>query len=109
MAHILLRSPYFLSVTTGSHLSAKLELTVDSTLRYTIIKNATSNTTVFEIASLTFVILLAVDYNNPALLIYDYEYHKFLKNVSLFYSYTSIYIQKKRENFFSLRILQQHL
>ena len=52
MAHILLRSPYFLSVTTGSHLSAKLELTVDSTLRYTIIKNATSNTTVFEIASL---------------------------------------------------------
>ena len=53
MAHILLRSPYFLSVTTGSHLSAKLELTVDSTLRYTIIKNATSNKTIFDIASLS--------------------------------------------------------
>ena len=52
MANIFLRSPFFLSVTTGSHLSAKLALTVDSTLRYTIIKNATSNRTVFEIASL---------------------------------------------------------
>jgi len=53
MANIFLRSPYFLTITTGSHLSAKLELTVDSTLRYTIIKNATSNRTVFEIASLS--------------------------------------------------------
>ena len=52
MANIFLRSPYFLTITTGSHLSAKLALTVDSTLRYTIIKNATSNRTVFEIASL---------------------------------------------------------
>ena len=52
MANILLRSPYFLSITTGSHLSAKLQLTVDGTLRYTLIKNATSNITVFELASL---------------------------------------------------------
>ena len=58
MANILLRSPYFETVTTGSHLSAKLELTIDGTLRYTIIKNATSNRTVFEIAS------LAKDYYN---------------------------------------------
>ena len=53
MARILLRSPYFLTITTASHLSAKLELTIDGTLRYTIIKNATSNRTVFEIASLS--------------------------------------------------------
>jgi len=52
MANIFLRSPYFLTITTGSHLSAKLELTIDGTLRYTIIKNATSNRTVFEIATL---------------------------------------------------------
>ena len=52
MADIFLRSPYFLTITTGSHLSAKLELTIDGTLRYTIIKNATSNRTVFEIATL---------------------------------------------------------
>jgi hypothetical protein len=52
MANILLRSPYFLTITTGSHLSAKLELTIDGTLRYTIIKNAVSNRTVFEIATL---------------------------------------------------------
>lgn len=52
MANIFLRSPFFLTITTGSHLSAKLALTVDSTLRYTIIKNATSNRTVFEISSL---------------------------------------------------------
>ena len=58
MANILLRSPYFETITTGSHLSAKLELTIDGTLRYTIIKNATSNRTVFEIAS------LAKDYYN---------------------------------------------
>ena len=35
--HILLRSPFLLAVTTGSHLSAKLALTGDGTLRYTII------------------------------------------------------------------------
>ena len=52
MADILLRTPYFLNVTTASHLSAKLELTIDSTLRYTIVKNATSNRTVFELSTL---------------------------------------------------------
>jgi len=51
--HILLRSPFLLAVTTGSHLSAKLALTVDGTLRYTIIKDATSNVTVFDISSLS--------------------------------------------------------
>jgi hypothetical protein len=53
MARILLRSPYFVTVTTASHLSAKMQLTIDGTLRYTILKNATSNRTVFEISSLT--------------------------------------------------------
>ena len=52
MANILLRSPYFVTVTTASHLSAKMQLTIDGTLRYTILKNATSNRTVFEIATL---------------------------------------------------------
>ena len=52
MANILLRSPYFVTITTASHLSAKMQLTIDGTLRYTILKNATSNRTVFEISSL---------------------------------------------------------
>ena len=52
MANILLRSPKYLTITTGSHLSAKLELTIDGTLRYTIIKNAVSNRTVFELSTL---------------------------------------------------------
>lgn len=52
MANILLRSPYFVTITTASHLSAKMQLTVDGTLRYTILKNATSNRTLFEIATL---------------------------------------------------------
>ena len=52
MANILLRSPYFVTVTTGGHLSAQLALTIDGTLRYTILKNAVSNRTVFEIATL---------------------------------------------------------
>jgi hypothetical protein len=52
MANILLKSPYFVTITTASHLSAKLELTIDGTLRYTILKNATSNRTLFEIATL---------------------------------------------------------
>ena len=52
MANILLRSPYFVTVTTGGHLSAQLALTIDGTLRYTILKNAVSNRTVFEISTL---------------------------------------------------------
>lgn len=52
MANILLRSPYFVTVTTAGHLSAQMALTIDGTLRYTILKNATSNRTVFEISSL---------------------------------------------------------
>ena len=52
MANIFLRSPFFVTVTTASHLSAQLALTIDGTLRYTILKNATSNRTVFEIATL---------------------------------------------------------
>ena len=52
MANILFRSPYFVTITTAGHLSAQLALTIDGTLRYTILKNATSNRTVFEIASL---------------------------------------------------------
>jgi len=52
MANILLRSPYFVTVTTGGHLSAQIALTIDGTLRYTILKNATSNRTVFEISTL---------------------------------------------------------
>ncbi len=59
MADILLRTPYFLNITTASHLSAKLELTIDSTLRYTIVKNAISNRTVFELST------LAKDYYVP--------------------------------------------
>jgi len=52
MANILLRSPYFVTITTASHLSAQLALTIDGTLRYTILKNAVSNRTVFEISTL---------------------------------------------------------
>lgn len=52
MANILIRSPFFVTVTTASHLSAQIALTIDGALRYTILKNATSNRTVFEIATL---------------------------------------------------------
>ena len=54
MANIFLRSPFFVTDTTASHLSAKLQLTLDGagSPQYTILKNATSNRTVFEIASL---------------------------------------------------------
>ena len=52
MANILLRSPFFVTVTTAGHLSAQLALTIDGTLRYTILKNAVSNRTVFEIGTL---------------------------------------------------------
>jgi predicted secreted protein len=63
MANILLRSPYFVTVTTGSHLSAQMALTIDGTLRYTILKNAVSNRTVFEIATLCKDYFVA-NYNN---------------------------------------------
>ena len=63
MANILLRSPDFVTVTTGSHLSAQMALTIDGTLRYTILKNAVSNRTVFEIATLCKDYFVA-NYNN---------------------------------------------
>ena len=63
MANILLRSPYFVTVTTAGHLSAQMALTIDGTLRYTILKNATSNRTVFEIATLCKDYFVA-NYNN---------------------------------------------
>ena len=52
MANILLRSPFFVTITTASHLSAQMALTIDGALRYTILKNATSNRTVFELSTL---------------------------------------------------------
>jgi predicted secreted protein len=63
MANILLRSPYFVTVTTANHLSAQMALTIDGTLRYTILKNAVSNRTVFEIATLCKDYFVA-NYNN---------------------------------------------
>ena len=54
MRNILLRSPQFLTATdtTSTMLSAKLELSIDSTLQYTIIKNAINFRVVFEISEL---------------------------------------------------------
>jgi hypothetical protein len=50
MANILLRSPHYKTVSSGA--SAKLTITIDGTLRYTIIKNAINNRVVFEISEL---------------------------------------------------------
>ena len=54
MAIIKLRSPrYEVKLTPATAVSAKLELTIDSTLRYTIIKDCTAGSNVeFEIAEL---------------------------------------------------------
>ena len=54
MANVLLRSPYHISKDIGSGLSAKLEITIDGTLQYTIVKNKTSssNYVLFEISEL---------------------------------------------------------
>ena len=50
MAKILLRSPQYKTVSSGA--SAKLTITIDGTLRYTIIKNAINSRVVFEISEL---------------------------------------------------------
>ena len=50
MANILLRSPHYKTVSSGA--SAKLTITIDGTLRYTIIKNAINSRVVFEISEL---------------------------------------------------------
>ena len=54
MANVLLRSPYHISEDIGSDLSAKLEITIDGTLQYTIVKNKTSSSdyVLFEISEL---------------------------------------------------------
>lgn len=50
MANLLLRSPQYKSVSSAA--SAKLTITIDGTLRYTIIKNAINSRVVFEISEL---------------------------------------------------------
>jgi hypothetical protein len=50
MAKLLLRSPQYKTVSSGA--SAKLTITIDGTLRYTIIKNAINSRVVFEISEL---------------------------------------------------------
>ena len=54
MANVLLRSPYYISQDIGTDLSAKIEITIDSVLAYTIVKNKPSNSNfvLFEIAEL---------------------------------------------------------
>ena len=54
MVNVLLRSPYYISKDIGSNKSAKLEITIDDTLVYTIIKNKTSSSdyVLFEISEL---------------------------------------------------------
>jgi hypothetical protein len=52
MANILLRSPYYEYHTQSGAQSAKLELEIDGTLRYTIIKDTPTNAVTFEIAEL---------------------------------------------------------
>jgi hypothetical protein len=54
MANVLLRSPYHISEDIGSNESAKLEITIDGTLQYTIVKNKTSSSdyVLFEISEL---------------------------------------------------------
>lgn len=53
MANLLLRSPQYKSTTAVGMLSAKIEVTIDSTLRYTIIKNAINNVVVFDISEIS--------------------------------------------------------
>jgi hypothetical protein len=50
MSNLLLRSPQYISVSSAA--SAKLTITIDGTLRYTIIKNAINSRVVFEISEL---------------------------------------------------------
>tara|TARA_R110001632_G_scaffold22322_1_gene64241 strand:- start:313 stop:1317 length:1005 start_codon:yes stop_codon:yes gene_type:complete len=56
MSRIALRSPYFFTYTIGGAsgaLSAKLTITIDTVLRYTLIKSVTAGTpTVFEVSEL---------------------------------------------------------
>jgi len=55
MANVLLRSPYYISEDIGSDLSAKIEITIDGTLAYTIVKNKPANNNdfvLFEISEL---------------------------------------------------------
>lgn len=71
MAIIKLRSPrYEVKLTPATAVSAKLELTIDSTLRYTIVKDCTAGSNVeFEIAELCrdyLDIAVATDDSHPA-------------------------------------------
>lgn len=53
MANLLLRSPQYKSTTAVGMLSANIEVTIDSTLRYSITKNAINNVVVFDISEIS--------------------------------------------------------
>lgn len=53
MGKLLLRSPQYIEGTATGMLSATLELSIDSTLRYTITKNAISEQVVFDISEIS--------------------------------------------------------
>ena len=53
MANILLRSPFYINLTKAGAASAKLELTIGGTLRYTIVKNTPTTSVTFEISELS--------------------------------------------------------
>ena len=52
MANILIRSPYYQYATQAGSLSAKLELSVNGNLEYTIIKDTVGTSVLFEISEL---------------------------------------------------------
>jgi hypothetical protein len=52
MANLLLRSPQYKSTTAVGMLSANIEVSIDSTLRYSITKNAINNVVVFDISEI---------------------------------------------------------
>lgn len=52
MANILIRSPYYFSDSEATSLSAKLELSVNGNLEYTIIKDTVGSSVLFEISEL---------------------------------------------------------
>ena len=54
MANILIRSPYYQSAVQSGSLSAKLELSINGNLEYTIVKANVGNSNLFEISELVY-------------------------------------------------------
>ena len=85
MANLLLRSPQYKQTSAVGMLSANIDISIDSILRYSITKNAINNVVVFDISEneslLPLYINFVVELTGIANKLFSFPVNTFLYNV----------------------------